>query len=120
VSDYSRASDRQQRTLGRQQSDDTSDQYAISVNINTPDYDHVYATRRQPQCKYRWDRANLPQHQSLCSEMLDQLRLPTEALLCLNNTGRSPVGRRPTDVAHSKIARVARIVFVLYVVGRAY
>jgi len=34
-------------------------------------------------------------------------------------TGRSPVGRRPTGVAHSKIARVARVVFVLYVLGRA-
>jgi len=33
------------------------------------------------------------------------------------HTGRSLVGRRPTGVAHSKIARV---VFVLYVVGRAY
>jgi len=30
------------------------------------------------------------------------------------NTGRSPVGCRPTCVAHSKIARVARVVFVLY------
>jgi len=36
-----------------------------------------------------------------------------------SNTGRSPVGRRPTGVAHSKIARVARVVFVLYVDGRA-
>ena len=63
----------------------TSDHYAISVNINTPDHGHVDATCRQPQCKYRWDRANLPQYQSLCSGMLDQLRLPTEALLCLNN-----------------------------------
>jgi len=35
-----------------------------------------------------------------------------------NNIGRSPVGRRPTGGAHSKIARVA-FVFVLYVVGRA-
>jgi len=30
-------------------------------------------------------------------------------------------GRKPgTGCAHSKIARVARVVFVLYVVGRAY
>jgi len=33
--------------------------------------------------------------------------------------GRSPVGRRLTDVAHSKIARVARVVFVLYMLDRA-
>jgi len=33
------------------------------------------------------------------------------------HTGHSPVGCRPTGVAHSKIARV---VFVLYVIGRAY
>jgi len=32
-------------------------------------------------------------------------------------TGHSPVGRVPMGYAHSKIARV---VFVLYVVGRAY
>jgi len=32
------------------------------------------------------------------------------------NTGRKP----GTGCAHSKIARVARVVFVLYVVGRAY
>jgi len=35
------------------------------------------------------------------------------------HTGRSPVGRRPTGVVYSKIARVARVVFVLYVIGRA-
>jgi len=35
------------------------------------------------------------------------------------NTGRSRVGRRPTGVAHSKLARVARVVFVLYMDGRA-
>jgi len=32
------------------------------------------------------------------------------------NTGRKP----GTGCAHSKISRVARVVFVLYVVGRAY
>jgi len=32
------------------------------------------------------------------------------------NTGRKP----GTGCAHSKIARVARVLFVLYVVGRAY
>jgi len=31
-----------------------------------------------------------------------------------NYTGRSPVGRRATGVAHNKIARVACVVFVLY------
>jgi len=63
----------------------TSDHHAFSVNINTPDYGHVDATRRQSQYKYRWDRANLPRYQSLCSGMLDQLGLQTEALMCLNN-----------------------------------
>jgi len=36
--------------------------------------------------------------------------------VALIHTGRCPVGRRPTGVAHSKIARVARVVFVLYCV----
>ena len=65
-------------------SNNISDHYAISVNINLPDY-ITNASRRQPQCKYRWDRANLTQYQCLCSGMLGQLPLPTEALLCLNN-----------------------------------
>jgi len=46
------------------------------------------------------------------------LRVQLQAYRFDSYTGHSPVG--PTGIAHSKIARVARVVFVLYVVGRAY
>ena len=61
----------------------TSDDYATSVNINIPDDGRVDATRPQSQRQYRWDRADLTQYESLCSGMLDQLQLLTEARLRL-------------------------------------
>jgi len=61
----------------------------LQVNLGTVDFKHLYDL-------YRW-----------------------KFLTAIVNTGRSPVGRRPTGVAHSKIARVALVVFVLYLLGRA-
>jgi len=54
------------------------------------------------------------------TERIKEMHKTTKKKTKINNTGRSPVDRRPTGVAHSKIARVASVVFVLYVVGRAY
>jgi len=36
----------------------------------------------KPLFKHRWDRADLSQYQLSCSNMLDQLHIPTDAVLC--------------------------------------
>jgi len=93
-------------------------------------------TRRrisQPQQAMRFCPPDMPDFNQLLEDADDKLfqkilnnphhtlyhLLSPQSVASQNYTGRSPVGRRPTGVAHSKIARVARVVFVLYMLGRA-
>jgi len=60
----------------------TSDHYAVVTDI--PVYDHCQENSNycKPFYKLRWDRADLLQYQSLCSNMLSQMQLPIDAILC--------------------------------------
>jgi len=60
----------------------TSDHYAVATVIPVYDHCHENSNYHKPSYKLRWDRADLQQYQSLCSNMLSQLQLHTDAILC--------------------------------------
>ena len=60
----------------------TSDHFAISLEVKILSCSSNPQPKRQYSTKLRWDRTDLLQYQHMCSDMLARIQLPAGALLC--------------------------------------